>query len=130
MILWLFLMLSVAIYRAKAQVETGYGADQNLERVSRRHGNLGENTSIFLITLALLELRIGSTTVVFVLATIFVVARFGHAIGFPSLAGSHLSQGSKFSQLMRCSELDCPPYPASQLQVIFYSVSSAHNPYQ
>ena len=101
MILWLFLMLSVAMYRAKAQIGTGYGNDQNLERVSRRHGNLAENTSLFLITLALLQLRIDSTTVVFVLATIFVVARLGHAIGFPSLAGSQLSQGSKFFQLMR-----------------------------
>ena len=101
MILQLFLMLSVGMYRAKAKVGTGYGNDQNLERLGRRHGNLAENAAIFLITLALLELRIGSTAVVFVLATTFVVARLAHAIGFSSLAGSHLSQGSKFFQLMR-----------------------------
>ena len=101
MILQLLLMLSVGMYRTKAQVGTGYGDDHNLERLARRHGNLAENAAIFLITLALLELRIGSTTVVLVLAATFVGARLAHAIGFSSLAGSHLGQGNKLFLLMR-----------------------------
>lgn len=101
LILQLLLMLSVGMYRTKAKVGTGYGDDQNLERLGRRHGNLAENAAIFLIALALLELRVGPTTVVFALAAVFVAARLSHAIGFSSLAGSHLGEGNKFFVLLR-----------------------------
>ncbi len=101
LILQLLLMLSVGMYRTKVKMGTGYGNDQNLERLGRRHGNLAENAAIFVVTLALLELRVGPTTVVFILGATFVAARLFHAIGFSSLAGSHLGDGNFFFVLMR-----------------------------
>ena len=95
------LMLNVGMYRTKVRMGTGYGNDQNLERLGRRHGNLAENAAIFIVTLALLELQLGPTTVVVSLAIAFIVARLAHAIGFSSLAGSHLGEGSKLFLFLR-----------------------------
>ena len=101
LILQILLMLSVGMYRTKVKLGTGYGSDQNLERLGRRHGNLAENAAIFVVTLALLELRVGPTTAVLALASIFVAARLAHAVGFSSLAGSHLGEGNKLFVLLR-----------------------------
>lgn len=95
------LMLSVGMYRQKSKQPSGYGTDLNMERLSRRHGNLAENAAIFVVTLALLELNVGSTTIVIALATAFLVARLAHAIGFSSLAGSHVTEGSPLFLQMR-----------------------------
>lgn len=52
-------MLKVGMCRTKVKTGVGYSEDPDLERLSRRHGNLAENTGIFVATLALLELLAG-----------------------------------------------------------------------
>ena len=86
------LMLNVGMYRTKLKMGTGFGQNQDMERLARRHGNLAENAGIFIATLALLELYTGSGMVVQVLAGAFVLARVLHIVGFSSLAGSHLAE--------------------------------------
>lgn len=82
------LMLSVGLHRTKGQF-IGIGEDRELERKVRRHGNLAENSGLFLVVIALLELLTGQTAWVFGLCILFALARTFHAIGFSSLAGSH-----------------------------------------
>ncbi len=97
------LMLSVGLHRSKGQF-IGNGDDRDLERKVRRHGNLAENSGLFLAVIALLEIMVGQTTYVFALCVLFAVARVLHALGFSSLAGSHgedLSGGRKVFAGMR-----------------------------
>ena len=96
LVLQALLMFSVGFHRGRAAIGVGVGDDLHLERKMRRHGNLAENAGFFLLTLGLFELLGGSRTAVIVFATLFVAARLSHAIGFSSLAGSHVGQeGSK-----------------------------------
>lgn len=95
------LMLNVGMYRTKVRMGVGYGEDLDLERLSRRHGNFAENAGIFVATLALLELFSGSSAIVIGLAIAFIVARTAHIIGFSSLAGSHLKEGSGLFIVLR-----------------------------
>ncbi len=97
------LMLSVGLHRSKGQF-IGNGDDRDLERKVRRHGNLAENSGLFLVVIALLEILVGQTTYVFALCILFAAARLLHALGFSSLAGSHgedLSGGRKAFAGMR-----------------------------
>ncbi|WP_432201328.1 MAPEG family protein [Erythrobacter sp. W53] len=87
-VLQVILMLSVGLHRAKGQF-IGNGDDRDLERKVRRHGNLAENSGLFLVVLALLEIIAGQTSWVLGLCILFGVARLLHAVGFSSLAGSH-----------------------------------------
>ncbi len=87
-LLQVVLMLSVGIHRSKGKF-AGHEGDRNLERKVRRHGNLAENSGLFLAVLAILEILVGQTTLVLTLCIIFAAARLLHAIGFSSLAGSH-----------------------------------------
>ena len=89
------LMFNVGMYRGRVRIATGYGDDLNLERVSRRHGNLAENAAIFVVVLTLLELKTGASFVIISFAGTFILARLAHAVGFSSLAGSHLKEGNK-----------------------------------
>lgn len=82
------LMLSVGFHRTKGQF-IGVGEDRDLERKVRRHGNLAENSGLFLAVIALFEILVGQTTYVLVLCVVFAAARLLHALGFSSLAGSH-----------------------------------------
>ncbi|MDJ0641604.1 MAG: MAPEG family protein [Erythrobacter sp.] len=82
------LMLTVGWHRTKGQF-IGIGEDRELERKVRRHGNLAENSGLFLVVIALFEMLVGQSTFVLVLCVIFAVARSLHALGFSSLAGSH-----------------------------------------
>jgi uncharacterized membrane protein YecN with MAPEG domain len=101
LILQQILMLSVGMRRVKLKQGVGHGADADLERLVRRHANLAENAAIFLVALALLELMTGQTMAVYAFAAVFACARIAHAIGFSSLAGSHLSDGNKAYLLLR-----------------------------
>ena len=83
------LMLTVGLYRGRIGQFVGLGEDPNMERLTRRHGNLAENACLFVCVLALLELLSGQTAIVMWLAIIFAVARILHAIAFSDLAGSH-----------------------------------------
>ena len=92
LILQALLMFSVGLHRGRAGIGVGVGDDLHLERKMRRHGNLDENAGIFLLTLTLFEALGGSGAAVGTLGAIFVAARCAHAIGFTSLAGSHVGQ--------------------------------------
>ncbi|MBV7265263.1 MAPEG family protein [Erythrobacter ani] len=87
-VLQVALMLSVGLHRSKGQF-IGIGEDRDLERKVRRHGNLAENSGLFLVVIALFEMLVGQTTYVLVLCLVFAAARLLHALGFSSLAGSH-----------------------------------------
>lgn len=82
------LMFRVGATRAKG-LAIGIGDDRDLERKVRRHGNLAENSGLFVAAIGLLELIAGQTTYVLVIAAGFAIARILHAAGFSSLAGSH-----------------------------------------
>jgi len=93
-VLQVVLMLTVGLHRAKG-APIGIGDDQELERKVRRHGNLAENSGLFLAVLALLEILAGQIWYVAALCILFSVARLSHAIGFSTLAGSHGTEGNK-----------------------------------
>lgn len=93
------LMLSVGLHRVGAGINIGYGEDQNLERKIRRHGNLAENSALFLIALALAELVGAPTFYLTILAALFVFARASHAVALSSLSGSHKPAGPIFPAL-------------------------------
>ena len=82
------LMFNVGTQRAKG-LAIGIGDDRDLERRVRRHGNLAENSGLFLAAIGILEIIAGQTTYVLAIAAGFAVARLLHAAGFSSLAGSH-----------------------------------------
>lgn len=106
LVLQILLMLSVGTYRTGARKGVGVDGDMKLERLVRRHGNLAENAAIFLIVLTLYEVMFGQTLIVLGTASVFLIARLLHAIGFSSLSGSHLvdAQGSGSSfVLMRAA---------------------------
>ncbi|WP_379548322.1 MAPEG family protein [Qipengyuania sp. DSG2-2] len=88
-VLQVVLMLSVGLHRSKGAFIGLVEGDLELERKVRRHGNLAENSGLFLVVLALLEMLAGQTWYVAALCGIFAGARILHAIGFSSLAGSH-----------------------------------------
>lgn len=67
--------------RGKANSWVGDGGNDALLRAMRRHGNLAENTGIFLVGLMLLELSRFNHLVVVVLCAAFVFARLMHALG-------------------------------------------------
>lgn len=89
LILQQILMLATGTRRGKTGQGVGVAGDLELERLARRHGNLAENSGIFIASLALLELLIGSGMTVQILALVFLVARLSHALGFSTLRGSH-----------------------------------------
>lgn len=82
------LMLTVGLHRTKGQF-IGIGEDRDLERKVRRHGNLAENSGLFLAVVAILEMLAGQTTYVLIITIAFASVRLLHALGFSSLAGSH-----------------------------------------
>lgn len=83
------LMMATGTRRGKTGQGVGVTGDVELERLARRHGNLAENSGIFIASLALLELLIGSGMTVQILALVFLIARLSHALGFSTLRGSH-----------------------------------------
>lgn len=95
------LMVAVGIHRTRTRVGVGIGNDATLERKVRRHGNLAENAALFIATLALAELCGVSKLLVGIFGSIFILSRIFHVLGFSSLAGSHLAEGSKAFLAMR-----------------------------
>jgi len=102
LILQQILMMNTGTHRAKTAIGVGHGDDRNLERKSRRHGNLAENAAIFVVVLALTEGVAGGGPVITTFASLFVAARISHAIGFMSTSGSHATpDGPKFFVMFR-----------------------------
>jgi uncharacterized membrane protein YecN with MAPEG domain len=87
MVMQVVLMYRVIGLRGQAEVLFGAGGNEALEQRQRVHGNFIENVPTFLIGLALIELMVGSTLWVLVLAGVFVVSRIGHAIGLGMSTG-------------------------------------------
>ncbi len=79
--LQLALMLMVGFKRLELNQGLGDGGQQDLLIAIRRHGNLAENSALFLVTLALVEILGGSTMAVAIIGATFVVVRVSHAIG-------------------------------------------------
>ncbi len=77
----LFLMFLVGNKRLSYGQGLGDGGHQDLLLAIRRHGNLAENAALFLVALGLLEILIGSTLTVVLIAAAFVVVRIAHAVG-------------------------------------------------
>lgn len=59
----------------------GDGGNQAMLRAIRRHGNLAENSGIFIVGLMLLELSKFNSPLLIGLCVAFVLARLAHAIG-------------------------------------------------
>lgn len=93
------LMVTTGLHRAKVGIGVGHGDDLNLERKIRRHGNLAENSALFLIVLALAELY--GLPGVEIFAVIFAIVRVSHALAFGSLDGSHNPGGKKIFVVLR-----------------------------
>jgi len=120
LILQILFMLSVGTYRTGARKGVGVDGDMKLERLVRRHGNLAENAAIFLIVLTLYEAMFGQTLIALGTASVFLIARLLHAVGFSSLSGSHLvdAQGSGASfVLMRASGAGLTALPSLVLAI-------------
>ncbi len=67
--------------RMKAKILIGDGGDVLMERRMRAHANFIENTPLFLILLALIELTHGSPAWLWATGCVFIGARIMHAIG-------------------------------------------------
>ena len=100
-ILQAILMVLAGSYRAKKGINIGVGDDPVMERKIRRHGNLAENAALFVVVLALAEMTVVPHRVVMIIAILFVVARFSHALAFSTVAGSHGAEGGKIFVLAR-----------------------------
>lgn len=83
------LMLTVGMKRLKYSQGIGDGGYEDLARLIRRHGNLAENAAIFLVVLALLEMTGINHLIVITLASLFIIARFSHALAFSITSGPH-----------------------------------------
>ena len=75
--LQLALMLMVGFKRLELNQGLGDGGQQDLLIAIRRHGNLAENSALFLVTLALVEILGGSTMAVAIIGATFVVVGLG-----------------------------------------------------
>lgn len=97
-VLQTLLAATVGLYRGRNRKGIGHQDDATLERKIRRHANMTEYAPLYLSVLALYELIAGQSAVILWLAIAFAAGRLLHAIGFSSLAGSHLdgAQGPRF----------------------------------
>jgi uncharacterized membrane protein YecN with MAPEG domain len=75
------LAFAVSGKRGKANTWVGDGGDATLLRTTRRHANLAENSGLFVIGFALLELSRSSPRLLLALCAAFVIARLFHAAG-------------------------------------------------
>jgi uncharacterized membrane protein YecN with MAPEG domain len=81
MILQMALMMSVVVARRDNRQSLGDGGSNELLRAIRRHGNLAENTGIFMAGFVLLELLGAGRPRLEVLCGAFVLGRISHVIG-------------------------------------------------
>lgn len=72
----------IAMRRAGTGPSVGTGDNERFVRAVRAHGNLGEYAPLFLILLGLTEASTVSSTLISVVALLFVTGRILHAIGF------------------------------------------------
>ena len=91
----LHIWLSVRVSHLRRLHRISIGDDGNLavRTRMRAHGNFAENTPIFLILLALIELAIGSEIWLWGAAILFILARILHAFGMDRPAPNALRIG-------------------------------------
>jgi len=82
------LMLYVGLGRTQTATGLGDGGDEGLRRRIRMHGNLAENSALFLVLLLLLELTGDWTRAVPVIGAAFVLARLAHPVGLYRSSGA------------------------------------------
>ena len=82
------LMLYVGLGRTQTSTGLGDGGDEGLRRRIRMHGNLAENSALFLVLLLLLELTGDWPRAVPVIGAAFVLARLAHPIGLHRSSGT------------------------------------------
>lgn len=86
-ILVLVLAYRVVIMRRRHRVGVGDGRNKELQRAIGAHQNAVENISIMLLLLGLYEFNQGSTPVLALIGTVFVVARLLNAWGVSRVDG-------------------------------------------
>lgn len=86
LLLQMGLMINVVRLRGASSTLFGSG-DGDLLQAIRVHGNLAENSGIFVATFALLEMAGGAAWAVASLCALFVIARIAHAIGLTRSTG-------------------------------------------
>ncbi len=75
------LSAAVTVVRRRVKQSLGDGGNAELLAAIRRHGNLAENAALFIAGLGLFGLLGGARGFVEILAGLFVLARFSHAVG-------------------------------------------------
>lgn len=81
LILQMLLAVMVSASRGRNATSIGDGGQTAMLRPMRRHGNLAENSGVFLAALILLELSQPGSAIVLGAGGTFVVARLLHAVG-------------------------------------------------
>lgn len=80
-LLHIWLSFRVGQLRRRFSISVGDGGNEPLSRRMRAHANFGENTPIFLVLLALLEIGGANEIFLWVAGILFVLSRILHAFG-------------------------------------------------
>ena len=92
-ILHVWLSLRVVRLRRPLKIGLGDGGNEVLLRRVRAHGNFTENTPLFLVLLAVVELAAGSNMLLWTAGILFILARLAHAFGMDRPGGNPLRVG-------------------------------------
>ena len=88
------LVLLVVKLRRGLKIGIGDGGNRDLARAIRVHGNATESIPLFLVLLAVSELKGGHANLLHIFGAIFFIARVAHASGMLASAGA--SRGRVF----------------------------------
>jgi uncharacterized membrane protein YecN with MAPEG domain len=92
-ILHIWLSLRVSRLRRPLQIGLGDGGNEVLLRRMRAHGNFAENTPLFLVLLAVVELAVGGNMLLWTAGILFILARLAHAFGMDRPGANPLRVG-------------------------------------
>lgn len=84
----LWLSIRVGQVRTSEKVSIGDGGNEKVIRRMRAHANFAEFTPIILILIALLELATGTSTWLWAVMVLYMLARIAHALGMDGLSGA------------------------------------------
>jgi uncharacterized membrane protein YecN with MAPEG domain len=86
------LAIVVIQQRRSARVGIGDGGDARLARAIRVHANFAENAPLAIASYILLALAGASAALIHLLGSVFLVARFAHAVGLSQHGGTSLGR--------------------------------------
>jgi uncharacterized membrane protein YecN with MAPEG domain len=89
----LWLAIRVGRVRVAGKVSIGHGDNPLLQTRMRAHANFVEYTPFCLILLGLVELASGSSTWLWLVAIVYILARIAHAFGMERPAPNKLRAG-------------------------------------